>query len=41
MSNASKLALMASVVLVFFGVLLLVFFLAARTRGTCQTPLAR
>ena len=41
MANASKLALMASVVLVFFGVLLLVFFLAARTRGKVQTPLAR
>lgn len=41
MGNASKLALMASVVLVFFGVLLLVFFLAARTKGRVQTPLAR
>jgi alpha-glucoside transport system permease protein len=41
MGNASKLALMASVVLVFFGVLLLVFFLAARARGKVQTPLAR
>jgi alpha-glucoside transport system permease protein len=41
MGNASKLALMASVVLVFFGVLLLVFFLAARTKGKVQTPLAR
>ena len=41
MANASKLVLMASVVLVFFGVLLLVFFLAARARGKAQTPLAR
>ena len=41
MDNASKLALMASVVLVFFGVLLLVLFLAGRARGRWQTPLAR
>ncbi len=41
MDNASKLALMASVVLVFFGVLLLVLFLAGRASGRWQTPLAR
>jgi alpha-glucoside transport system permease protein len=41
MNTASKLTLMVSVVAVFFGVLLLVFFLAARTRGKVQTPLAR
>jgi alpha-glucoside transport system permease protein len=41
MNYGSKLALMVSVVAVFFGVLLLVFFLAARARGRAQTPLAR
>jgi alpha-glucoside transport system permease protein len=41
MNYASKLALMVSVVAVFFGVLLLVFFLASRARGKAQTPLAR
>ncbi len=32
---------MVSVVLVFFGVLLLIFFLAGKTKGKFQTPLAR
>ena len=41
MDYASKLSLMVSVVAVFFGVLLLVFFLAARAKGKAQTPLAR
>jgi alpha-glucoside transport system permease protein len=33
--------MMVSVVLVFFGVLLLIFFLAGKTKGKFQTPLAR
>jgi len=41
MNTASKLALMVSVVLVFFGVLLLVLFLAGKSKGKWQTPLAR
>lgn len=41
MNTASKLALMVSVVLVFFGVLLLVLWLAGKSRGKWQTPLAR
>jgi len=41
MNTASKLALMASVVLVFFGVLLLVLWLAGKSKGKWQTPLAR
>jgi alpha-glucoside transport system permease protein len=41
MDYASKLSLMVSVVAVFFGVLLLVFFLAAKAKGKAQTPLAR
>ena len=40
-NTASKLTLMVSVVLVFFGVLLLIFFLAGKTKGKFQTPLAR
>ncbi len=41
MNTASKLSLMVSVVLAFFGVLLIVFWLAGRSRGKWQTPLAR
>ena len=41
MDYASKLSLMVSVVAVFFGVLLLIFFLAAKAKGKAQTPLAR
>ncbi|MFM2078729.1 MAG: hypothetical protein RJA49_2619, partial [Actinomycetota bacterium] len=41
MNTASKLALMVSVVLVFFGVLLLVLWLAGKSKGKWQTPLAR
>jgi len=41
MNTASKLALMVSVVLVFFGVLLLVLWLAGKSKGKYQTPLAR
>ena len=41
MNTASKLGLMVSVVLVFFGVLLLVLWLAGKSRGKWQTPLAR
>ena len=41
MNTASKLGLMVSVVLVFFGVLLLVLFLAGKSKGKWQTPLAR
>jgi alpha-glucoside transport system permease protein len=40
-NTAGKLTLMVSVVLVFFGVLLLIFFLAGKTKGRFQTPLAR
>jgi alpha-glucoside transport system permease protein len=40
-NTAGKLTLMVSVVLVFFGVLLLVFFLAGKAKGRFQTPLAR
>lgn len=40
-TTAGKLTLMVSVVLVFFGVLLLIFFLAGKTKGKFQTPLAR
>ena len=38
---AGKFALMFSVLLVFFGVLIVVFFLASRAKGRAQTPLAR
>lgn len=41
MNTASKLGLMAGVVLTFFGVLLIVFYLAGRSRNRLQTPLAR
>jgi alpha-glucoside transport system permease protein len=41
MNTASKLGLMVSVVLVFFGVLLLVLWLAGKSKGKWQTPLAR
>ena len=41
MNTASKLGLMVSVVLVFFGVLLLVLWLAGKSKGKYQTPLAR
>ncbi len=41
MNTASKLTLMVSVVLVFFGVLLIVFFLAGKAKNRFQTPLAR
>jgi len=41
MDYASKLSLMVSVVAVFFGVLLLIFFLVAKAKGKAQTPLAR
>ncbi len=41
MNTASKLTLMVSVVLVFFAVLLLILYLAGRSRGKIQTPLAR
>ena len=41
MDYASKLSLMVSVVAIFFGVLLLIFFLAAKAKGKAQTPLAR
>jgi alpha-glucoside transport system permease protein len=40
-NTAGKLTMMVSVVLVFFGVLLLIFFLAGKTKGKFQTPLAR
>jgi alpha-glucoside transport system permease protein len=39
--NAYKLTLAASVVLVFFSLLLLILYLAGKTRGKVQTPLAR
>ncbi len=41
MNTAQKLTVMVSAVLVFFGVLLVVFWLASRSRGRAQTPLAR
>jgi alpha-glucoside transport system permease protein len=41
MNTVSKLSLMAGVVLAFFGVLLIVFYLAGRSRNRIQTPLAR
>jgi alpha-glucoside transport system permease protein len=41
MNTASKLGLMVSVVLVFFGVLLVVLWLAGKSKGKWQTPLAR
>jgi alpha-glucoside transport system permease protein len=40
-NSAQKLGLAASVLLVFFAVLLIVFYLASRSRGRAQTPLAR
>jgi alpha-glucoside transport system permease protein len=41
MNTANKLGLMVLVVLGFFAVLLVVFYLAGRSRGRWQTPLAR
>jgi alpha-glucoside transport system permease protein len=41
MSSAGKLTLALSAILVFFGVILIVFFVAGRARGKFQNPLAR
>ena len=41
MNTASKLGLMVGVVVTFFAVLLIVFYLAGRSRNRIQTPLAR
>ena len=41
MNNANKLGLALLVVLGFFSVLLIVFYLAGKSRGKWQTPLAR
>jgi alpha-glucoside transport system permease protein len=40
-NTVGKLTMMVSVVLVFFGALLLIFFLAGKAKGRFQTPLAR